>query len=232
MGEAKSWESFQYPSGQIGHTGEMSDQFTILGRGRAGRALAEAWGDLPLASHEAQPEGWVLLAVPDAAIPVMAARFPGRCVHLSGSLHLEEVPCAHPLTSFNGHAADWTGTPLALTGAVPAFLSTRFEALGFRTFPLNPDLKPLYHAAAVLTSGHAATLWLGARNLLEEAGVVLPGRGLMALAEATLRNVEAHGVEGRTGPFVRGDEATIARDAAALPEAWHELFVRLGRVHV
>lgn len=210
----------------------MSNPFTILGRGRAGRALAEAWGDVPLVAHGANPDGWVVLAVPDAAIPAQAGRFPGRCVHLSGSLQLEGVPCAHPLTSFNGRAADWAGTPLALTGTVPSFLVTRFEALGFRPFSLNPDLKPLYHAAAVLTSGHAATLWLGARDLLEVAGVALPGRGLMALAEATLRNVEAQGAEGRTGPFVRGDEDTIARDAAALPEAWRELFIRLGRAHV
>jgi predicted short-subunit dehydrogenase-like oxidoreductase (DUF2520 family) len=45
----------------------------------------------------------------------------------------------------------------------------------------------------------------------------------------TLRNIEEHGAEGRTGPFVRGDEATIARDTAALPEVWRELFLKLGR---
>ena len=194
--------------------------------------MAEAWGDVPLVSHEVQPEGWVLLAVPDAAIPAMADRFRGRCVHLSGSLELKGVPSAHPLTSFNGTASDWVGTPLALTGEVPAFLVARFEALGFCPFSLRAELKSLYHAAAVLTSGHAATLWLGARHLLDEGGVALPGRGLMALAEATLRNVEARGVEGRTGPFVRGDEDTIARDAAALPEPWREIFVRLGRTDV
>ena len=51
-------------------------------------------------------------------------------------------------------------------------------------------------------------------------GVALPGRGLFPLVEATVRNIERHGAAGRTGPFVRGDAATIARDAAALPEAW------------
>ena len=81
----------------------MTAAFTILGRGRAGRALAEAWGPrVALLDHEAQPEGLVLLAVPDHAVPVLAPRFPGRCVHLAGSLHLPGVPCAHPLTSFDG----------------------------------------------------------------------------------------------------------------------------------
>ena len=57
----------------------------------------------------------------------------------------------------------------------------------------------------------------------------LPGRGLMPLVESTVRNLERHGAEGRTGPFVRGDDATIARDAAALPEEWRDIFFRLGR---
>jgi len=209
----------------------MVCEFTILGRGRVGRALAAAWGErVTLASHDADPEGLVLLAVPDAAIPLQATRFPGRCVHLSGSLHIPGVPCAHPLTSFDGEARDWRGTPLAITGDVPAVIKASFQALGFLPFALDPDLKPLYHACAVLTSGHAATLWLGATQLLEAAGVPLPGRGLMPLAEATLRNIAAQGAAGRTGPFVRGDEATIARDAQALPEPWRSVFLKLGRL--
>ena len=208
----------------------MTAAFTILGRGRAGCALAEAWGPrVALLDHEAQPEGLVLLAVPDHAVPVLAPRFPGRCVHLAGSLHLPGVPCAHPLTSFDGQARNWTGTPLAITGAVPDELRRAFGDLGFAAFDLPAELKPLYHAAAVLTSGHAATLWLGAEAMLRAQGVALPGRGLLPLAEATLRNVAALGAPGRTGPFVRGDEATIARDAEALPEPWREIFLRLGR---
>ena len=208
----------------------MTIEFTILGRGRAGRALAEAWGSrAALADHSARPEGLVLLAVPDRAVPGLAACFPGRCVHLAGSLHLEGVPCAHPLTSFDGEARDWQGTPLAVTGDLPVLIREAFEDLGFLPFALEPRLKPLYHACAVLTSGHAASLWIGASRLLEEAGVALPGRGLMPLAEATLRNIESRGAQGRTGPFVRGDETTIARDAQALPEAWGEIFLKLGR---
>jgi predicted short-subunit dehydrogenase-like oxidoreductase (DUF2520 family) len=209
----------------------MTAEFTILGRGRAGRALAEAWGSrVALVDHEAEPAGLVLLAVPDRAVAEAAARFPGRCVHLAGSLRVEGVPCAHPLTSFDGHAHDWSGTPLALTGAVPDALRRAFGELGFAAFDLPAELKPLYHAAAVLTSGHAATLWLGAEALLRAQGVALPGRGLLPLAEATLRNVAELGAAGRTGPFVRGDEITIARDAESLPEAWREIFLRLGRM--
>jgi len=207
----------------------MTATISILGRGRAVRALAEAWGGrAALLAHTAQPEGLVLLAVPDYAVADCAARFPGRCVHLAGSLHLPGVPCAHPLTSFDGQARDWSGTPLAITGAVPDELRRAFGDLGFIPFDLPGELKPLYHAAAVLTSGHAATLWLGAQALLRAQGVALPGRGLLPLAEATLRNIAERGPAGRTGPFPRGDAATIARDAAALPEAWREIFLKLG----
>jgi predicted short-subunit dehydrogenase-like oxidoreductase (DUF2520 family) len=209
----------------------MTKLFTILGRGRAGQALASAWGDrVALASGSASPEGLVLLAVPDGALAGCAQRFPGRCVHLSGSVHLDGVPSAHPLTSFDGRRADWTGTPLGLTGAVPDVVQGAFMALGFLPFPLPAELKPLYHACAVLASGSAATLWLGAASMLAEAGLTLPGRGLSPLAEATVRNIERYGSAGRTGPFVRKDALTIARDAAALPEAWREVFLRLGNL--
>ena len=207
----------------------MAESFSILGRGRAGRALAEAWGSLArLLPHDASPGGAVLLAVPDDAIAGIAVRFPGRCAHLSGSLHLDGVPSLHPLTSFDGRAADWHGTPLAVTGNAPLTLVEAFRGLGFAPFDLPAHLKPLYHACAVLSSGHAASLWLGAARMMEEQGATLPGRGFFPLAEATLRNIEAHGAKGRTGPFVREDEGTIQRDAKALPEAWREIFLRLG----
>lgn len=207
----------------------MEYAFSILGRGRAGRALAEAWGRRAcLLTRDAEPEGVVLLAVPDDAIALLAGKFPGRCAHLSGSLHLEGVPSLHPLTSFDGHAANWEGTPLAVTGAVPVVILDAFRGLGFMPFDLPAQLKPLYHACAVLSSGHAASLWLGAAQMMAEQGVVLPGKGFLPLAEATLRNIAIHGEQGRTGPFVRGDEGTIQRDAAALPEPWREVFLRLG----
>ena len=50
------------------------------------------------------------------------------------------------------------------------------------------------------------------------------------LPTPTLRNLSEHGAAGRTGPFVRGDEATIDRDARALPEEWWAVFLDLGRL--
>jgi predicted short-subunit dehydrogenase-like oxidoreductase (DUF2520 family) len=117
-----------------------------------------------------------------------------------------------------------------VTGAVPSALLAAFLDLGFAPFHLPPENKALYHAAAVLSSGHAATLWLGAQQMLADAGIELPGRGLLPLAARTLENIEAHGARGRTGPFLRGDEATIQRDLDALPAAWKDIFLLLGRL--
>lgn len=209
----------------------MTERISILGRGKAGRALAAALGDrAALHPHTATVEGAVLLAVPDHAIEEVAGPYLGRCAHMSGSLHLPTVPCAHPLTSFDGHAGDWSGTPLALTGDVPPAITGALEALGFASFELPAEHKALYHAAAVLTSGHAASLWLGAHDLLSRAGVELPGEGLWPLARATLDNVRRRGAAGKTGPFVRGDRETIDRDAAALPPPWREVFLKLGEL--
>lgn len=207
----------------------MTTEFSILGRGRAGSALAEALGPrVRLLPHGADPAGPVLLAVPDAAIEVQAARFPGRCAHLSGSLHLPGVPCLHPLTSFDGQARDWRDTPLAVTGDPDPAILGAFLALGFLPFPLRPEAKALYHACAVLSSAHAATLWLGGAELMRAAGVDMPGEGFLPLARATLDNIARLGAAGRTGPFVRGDLGTIRRDAEALPEPWRGLFLALG----
>ncbi len=206
----------------------LVNPLSVLGRGKAGRSLAAALG-APNLPHDAEPDGFVLLAVPDHAVAEVGARFVGRCAHLSGSLHLDEIPAAHPLTSFDGRPGDYRGVPLAITGPVPAPIRSALESLGFVGFSLPAEQKPLYHAAAVLTSGHAATLWLGATALLEAAGVELPGEGLLPLARATIENIARDGAAGRTGPFVRGDEATIERDASALPEPWRTLFLSLGR---
>jgi predicted short-subunit dehydrogenase-like oxidoreductase (DUF2520 family) len=209
----------------------MSHRFTILGRGKAGRALADALGGAAaLAAHGADPAGSVLLALPDGAIAEHSARFPGRCCHLSGSLHIEDVPSLHPLTSFGGAAADWRGAPLAVTCEPPKAVLDAFISLGFAPFNLPAELKPLYHACAVMASGHAATLLLAADSMLRGSGIALPGRGLLGLAEAALRNAAELGQEGLTGPFVRRDEETIGRDAQALPERWRGMFVGLGNM--
>jgi predicted short-subunit dehydrogenase-like oxidoreductase (DUF2520 family) len=207
----------------------MAHRFTILGRGKAGRALAEAFGGaVALESHDADPQGLVLLALPDGVLAEHTSRFHGRCVHISGSLHIEGIPSLHPLVSFDGTAGDWRGVPLAVTGEPPEGILDAFVSLGFVPFDLLAELKPLYHACAVMASGHVAALVLAAGSMLREAGIPLPGRGLHGLAESAIRNIAEQGPAGLTGPFARGDQETIQRDILALPEGWRDLFGGLG----
>jgi predicted short-subunit dehydrogenase-like oxidoreductase (DUF2520 family) len=72
---------------------------------------------------------------------------------MSGSLYIEGVPSLHPLTSFDGSVRDCSGIPLAVTGAPPKVILDAFISLGFIPFNLPPNLKPLYHACAVMVSG-------------------------------------------------------------------------------
>jgi predicted short-subunit dehydrogenase-like oxidoreductase (DUF2520 family) len=208
---------------------KMMAEFSILGRGKAGRVLADALGErVLLLPHGAETVGPVLLAVPDFAIGEHSARFHGRCAHLSGSLHLEGVPSLHPLVSFDGDAADWRGAPLAVTGQPPPPILDALVSLGFVPFDLPAHMKPLYHACAVMASGHVATLFAAATEILNSNGIALPGNGLSTLAHTAINNAAKHGRNGITGPFVRGDAETIARDCEALPEAWRGAFAKIG----
>jgi predicted short-subunit dehydrogenase-like oxidoreductase (DUF2520 family) len=184
--------------------------------------------NVSLEASSAEPQGPVLLAIPDSAIETHAQKFQGRCAHMSGSLHLESVPSLHPLASFDGTPQDWAGVPLAITGDPPKAILEAFLSLGFAPFELPPGLKPLYHACAVLASGHIATLWAAADAMLKDAGIQLPGRGLRSLAAAALENAARQGKAGITGPFARRDEETIQRDCAALPQEWRAVFMEVG----
>ena len=207
----------------------MSAEFTILGRGRAGRALAAALGErVSLQPRDAEPEGAVLLALPDSALQKYSAKFKDRCAHLSGSLHIEGVPSLHPLVSFDGDAADWRGMPLAVTGEPSRPILDALTSVGFVPFDLPAHLKPLYHACAVLASGHLATLFAAATEILKSSGIALPGSGLAPLAHTAINNAAKHGRQGITGPFARGDRETIQRDLNALPEEWRGVFGGVG----
>jgi predicted short-subunit dehydrogenase-like oxidoreductase (DUF2520 family) len=91
-------------------------------------------------------------------------------------------------------------------------------------FRLAEELRPLYHAAAVLASNDLVALSATAAHLFSAAGVPDPARAMRPLQQATLDNVAELGpAKALTGPAVRGDAGTIERNLAALaahaPEA-------------
>ena len=181
----------------------------------------------------------LVLAVPDDAITGAAAAVagviePGTWVlHLSGAAGLEVLDpivgsggrrlALHPLQTF----ADVTGAVAALDGSTVAVTGDDEEgfALGERLardlggvpFRLADAMRPRYHAAAVFASNYLVTVSGAAALVFASAGVPDPLTAMAPLQDATLANVHRLGPQAAlTGPAVRGDAGTIARNLAAL----------------
>lgn len=196
----------------------------------------------------------VILAVPDSALPEVAwdlARMadapPGAvALHLSGALSADvlaplheagyAIGSMHPLMAVADPwiAADRVlGAAFAVSGE-PAALATARRiafALGGRPLVIPPQLRPVYHAAAVVASNYLVAITGLAMRLLEEAGVphedTLPA--LLPLLRGTLDNVEQLGVPAAlTGPIARGDTDTVRLHLARLSPGDRVLYCRLG----
>ena len=208
----------------------------IVGAGRLGTALAAALRrtgleiDGPL-GRGADPAGAdaVLLCVPDAEIAAAAAAVtPGAPVgHCSGATGLDvltghEAFAFHPLMTVPhvGEPPEFAGAGAAVAGSTPRALAIARELadrLGMRATTVADDDRAAYHAAASIASNFLVTLEGAAERLAATAGVE---RELLApLVRAAVENWVRLGAAGAlTGPVARGDEATVARQRAAVAE--------------
>ena len=115
-----------------------------------------------------------------------------------------------------------------------AFARKLVRDLEGHPFAVSAENKPLYHAAAVMASGDVVALFDVALELLQLCGIARKSaRRIMApLTESAVRNLVADPAHALTGPFARGDLATVALHLKALsrksPEAL-ELYRLLGR---
>jgi predicted short-subunit dehydrogenase-like oxidoreductase (DUF2520 family) len=185
----------------------------------------------------------VVIATPDAAIPAVAeelaregAAGAGVAVgHASGATGLDALDPlrAAGATTFSLHPLQTCPTVEAaverLPGAAFAVTAATDDGLalgerlaldaGGRPFRLDDAVKPLYHAAAVFASNALVTVSAIAYELERRAGIDDPASVLGPLQEATLANVAEVGpAEALTGPAVRGDAGTVARNLEALAE--------------
>jgi predicted short-subunit dehydrogenase-like oxidoreductase (DUF2520 family) len=93
------------------------------------------------------------------------------------------------------------------------------RALGARSFSINTKDKSLYHAAAVMASGHVTALFDIATEMLARCGLMKTrARAVfLPLLRSTLENLylsdPAHAL---TGTFARADTTTVRRHLAAL----------------
>jgi len=218
------------------------DSIAVVGAGRLGTALAAA---LRASGHavagplrrEPQLDGattLVLLCVPDGEIAAAAAAVPdGPLVgHCSGATTLEPlagrealslhplmtVPASSPPEAFHGAAAAVDGsTPRALAAA-----EALAQSLGMRPMRVAPEDRAAYHAAASIASNFLVTLEAAAERLAGTAGV--DRQALAPLVRTAVETWAELGAErALTGPIARGDEATVARQRAAVLERTPEL---------
>ena len=235
------WELERQSQPFSAHTLARPDRVVIVGRGRAGTSLAAAFtaagldviGPLGRGAdgHGAEV---VLLCVPDAEIAVASASItPGPAVgHCSGATGLDVLAphpafSLHPLMTFTGgdRPVRLAGAGAAVAGSTPQTLATVRRlagALGLHAIDVAPEDRVAYHAAASIASNFLVTLEAAAERLAASAGV--ERRLLLPLVRATVENWGELGSErALTGPVARGDDATIARQRAAVADRTPEL---------
>ena len=183
----------------------------------------------------------VFITTPDSAIESVAAQAswrPGQYVaHCCGALGRQpleparqqgaETGAIHPFQTFAGldrpeQAVNrLAGVTFGVTaqGALETLLIDLARNLGGRAVAVAEEVRPLYHASAVLGCGYLVTLLEAAAQVWQAAGFSEKDalQALAPLARATLENVAALGPrEGVTGPLYRGDVATVRQHLEAL----------------
>jgi len=212
-------------------------EIAILGMGRLGRSLVPL---LRSAGHQVHtwtrgqtfpesPVAWIM--VRDEAVAEVAAALPeGPIVlHASGALDVDVLrphsPAGslHLLQSFPGPEVavpPLKGVPAAVSGDPEAVEAATAIAQSLDLSPVHvPGDRRLYHAAAVLAGNFATTLLGEGARALAEAGVShqVACQMLAPLALASIEQAAAQGPgPALTGPFPRGDAATIAGHLTAL----------------
>jgi len=93
------------------------------------------------------------------------------------------------------------------------------RSLGGKSFSITPGAKALYHAAAVITSGHVVALFDIALEMLVNCGLSRrrSRQILRPLLESTARNLSTKDPRfALTGTFARGDVSTARRHLASI----------------
>ena len=198
-------------------------------------SLIDGCAVLETAQQVADACDLVFITTPDSAISEVARTVNWRqdqgVTHCCGAASIELLDAAanagaavgamHPFQTFAAidgpeQAAErLRGVTFAIsaTGWLGEFLPGLAESLGGRGIEIPDELRPLYHASAVLSCGYLATLLDAAVGLwtsmgfTEEDGV----RAAVPLARATIEAIERQGpANAVTGPVVRGDADTVA----------------------
>jgi predicted short-subunit dehydrogenase-like oxidoreductase (DUF2520 family) len=133
-----------------------------------------------------------------------------------GSLHpLKSI--SQPIKSID----EWAGIYWCIEGDKRALNWSRklARAAGGNVAQVSAEMKPIYHAAAVMACGHTVSLIDLSVSMLIDAGIQREQALLMLLPliQGTIKNLAASDCRSAlTGPFARGDFNTINQHLQAL----------------
>jgi len=192
----------------------------------------------------------IIIATPDVAIEPVATRLAAlvgnevtaatknrTVLHTSGALSsrvLNPLRLAgfasgslHPLVSVSDAKSSrgiFRGVYFCVEGDAHAvrLARTLVSQLSGRSFTIKSESKPLYHAAAVMTSGHVVALFDLALLMLRKCGLSSRDaqRVFMPLLRSTTTNLEKNTpARALTGPYARGDFETARKHLSALQES-------------
>ena len=212
-----------------------------------------AWSEIPTQIDS----DIILISTADPEIGGVAEALQDRLrrdsvvLHTSGSLSSEvlnslaakghETGSMHPLVSVSDAvrgAEHFANAFFCVEGSEVAARVARsiVGALRGRAFTIAPDKKSLYHASAVVASGHLVALFDMATDMLSACDIEKDAAReiLFPLIATTLRNLEANTPStALTGSFARTDITAIERhlasiDGAGLSPAVRDIYLYLG----
>lgn len=164
----------------------------------------------------------VLLAIRDDAITDFAANelsdVKTSLVHFSGRLEIDGVFGFHPLCTLGWQILGRNEYPQIpfVTSESETLFRALFPRLTNPVYHIDADQKAQYHALCSLSGNLSQLLWIYARNMFE-GSLSLPSDVLNLYMNKTVENVISKGANALTGPWVRGDHATIATHLSVLP---------------
>lgn len=171
-------------------------------------------------------------------------------LHASGALSSDVLRSAasgaiatgsiHPLVSVSDPVIgsdNFTGAYFCIEGDIAATAAAHniVDALEGKAFFIDKAFKPLYHASAVLASGHLVALVSTAGNTLMACGIA-PSETrniLLPLVKSSIANLAEQEIPAAlTGPFARSDVDAVARHLDAFDkfglDAEKDIYIELG----
>ena len=185
-----------------------------------------------------KPADVFLITVPDDQIAGVAEELShlemtATAFHTSGALSSDVLAplrkrawatgSIHPLLSVSNPGDPIDGAFWSVEGDKTAVRLGKgiVRDLGGKSFFIRTEDKPLYHAAAVMSSGNVVALFDVALQMMADCGInrTTARKILVPLIASTVRSLEVKDpAQALTGTFSRGDLETVKRHLAALKD--------------